>query len=76
MVLPRTMSKPIYHLNGLKKLPNPNRGNVAILLMHSSSCEIAKTQLVKILQLWLKSGMDDVDERNYQLKIGEMWKYS
>ena len=48
---------------GLKKLPAPNLGNVEILLMQLSSCEIAETQLGKILPLWLKSEMDDVDDK-------------
>ena len=37
--------------------------NVEILLMQLSSCEIAETQLGKILPLWLKSEMDDVDDK-------------
>ena len=39
--------------------------------MQLSSCKIAETQLVKILPLWLKSEMDDVDERNHQFQIGK-----
>ena len=37
--------------------------------MQLSSCKIAQTLLVKILPLWRKSEMDDVDGGNYQFQI-------
>ena len=37
--------------------------------MQLSSCEIAETQLVKILLLWLKSEMDAVEGGNNQFQI-------
>ena len=37
--------------------------------MQLSSCEIAETQLVKILLLWLKSEIDAVDGGNNPFKI-------
>ena len=45
--------------------------NVEVLWMHLSSRECAETQLVKILPLWLKSELDDVEEGNYQVQIGK-----
>ena len=39
--------------------------------MQLASCEIAETQLVKILPLWLKSEMDAVDGGNNQFQIGK-----
>ena len=39
--------------------------------MHLSSGECAETQLVKILPLWPKSELDDVEEGNYQVQIGK-----
>ena len=57
--------------NQLNKFSAPTLETVEILLMQLSSCEIAETQLVKILPLWLMSEMDDVDERIYQFQIGK-----
>ena len=39
--------------------------------MQLSTCEIAETQLVKSLQLWLMSKMDAVDGLNNQFQIGK-----
>ena len=39
--------------------------------MQLSSCEIAETQMVKILRLWLMSEMDAVDGGNNQFQIGK-----
>ena len=57
--------------NGLKELPAPNWGSVGILLMQLSTCEIAETQLVKNLPLWLMSEMDAVDGGNSKFQIGK-----
>ena len=39
--------------------------------MQLSSCNIAETQLVKIIPLWLKSEMDAVDGGNNQFQNGK-----
>ena len=46
-----------------------------IFLMQLSSCEIAETQLVKILPLWLQSEVDAVDGGNNQLQIRKKCGY-
>ena len=47
------------------------RGDVETFWMQLSTCEIAETQLVKNLQLWLMSEMDAVDGVRNQFQIGK-----